>query len=194
MQLIYRTSLHLASKAQLDVILDVTDRVAVHAEVVLPVCVVLAIDGQHLLDADLAQRKSLERRCALDADDAALADSLAIRCVGRAACRAVVDEERVETGAVDENVGGVDDAESPGSVTSNVHRIVVGWLTRVGLAECVWRRHVVGSLGLDEASEDVRGLVELVLVQGVVLNAVCPQPGACTLDQETASCEDGNTC
>lgn len=176
MQLIYRIPLHLASKAQpgLDVILDKTDRVAVHAEVVLPVCVVLAVDGEHLLDADLAQCKSLERRRALDADDAALADSPAVGCIGRAAVHTVVDEERVETGAVDEDVGGVDDTEAPGSVASAVHGVVVGRLSRVRLANCVGRGHVVGGLGLDEASEDVRGLAELVLVQGVVLNAVCP--------------------
>jgi hypothetical protein len=126
MQLIYQISLHPAPKAQLDVILDVTDRVAVHAEVILPVCVALAIDGQHLLNTDLAQRKSLERRRALDANDAALTDSSAIGCIGRAAIGTVVDEEGVDTGAVDENVGGVDDAETPGAITSAVHGIVVG--------------------------------------------------------------------
>jgi hypothetical protein len=174
MQLIYRIYQHLTSKAQLDVILDVTDRVAVHAEVVLPVCVVLTIDGEHLLNTDLAQRKSLERRRALDANNAALTDFSAIGCIGRAAIGTVVDEERVDTGTVDENVGGVDDTEAPGSVASAVHGIVVGGLARVWLASCVGRGHVVGGLGLDEAGEDVRGLVELVLIQGVVLNAVCP--------------------
>ena len=56
----------------------------------------------------------------------------------------------------------------------------------------VGRGHVVRGFGLDEASEDVGGGVELVLVVCVVLDAVGPEPYVGSFDVESTAGQDGD--
>jgi hypothetical protein len=52
--------------------------------------------------------------------------------------------------------------------------------------------HVVRGFGLDEACEDVLGVVELVLVQGMVLDAAGPEEDVGGFDVHAAAREDGD--
>jgi len=60
-------------RVDLDLIREETDRVAIHAQVVLPGRLVLPIDRQHLKSADLVERVGSDAaRAAFDARDAVL--------------------------------------------------------------------------------------------------------------------------
>jgi hypothetical protein len=45
---------------------------------------------------------------------------------------------------------------------------------------------------LDEAGEERVGVCDLVLVEGVVLDTVCPEEGVWAFDEEAAAGEDGD--
>lgn len=116
----------------LDAGLDEPDRVRVHAQVIRPDGLVLAVDGQHLLNTNFTQRKCLEACRSLKTEDAVLTDPLPAWCIGTATCRAVIDEERVESSPIDLKVSRVDSAKAPCTLTGGEDRVVVGRLSCIG--------------------------------------------------------------
>lgn len=99
----------------------------------------------------------------------------------------MIVEERVQARAIAENVARAEDTQSPavladaGAALTEVVEVWVGGAKDAGdevggrlELGCVGVRLVVGGFGLDETHEDVLGLGEFVLVEGVVLNSSTP--------------------
>lgn len=68
--------------------------------------------------------------------------------------------------------------------------IVESTVRRVGLALRIWSGHVVRCLALNEASEDILCVGELVLIQRLVLNSISVEPDVGTLYKQTPAHED----
>lgn len=156
------------------------NRIRIHTQIIRPLGFILPINRNHLLRAHLIEPKPLHARLALDAKDLVLAQARPVRRVRRTARDVVVLEEGIQAAAVDHHVLRVEHAQ-PVRVANAAGRAcgVVVWVSEgvgaaVGLVFGVGGRHVVGRFGLDEACEDVLGVVELVLVQGMMLNTTSP--------------------
>lgn len=174
-----------------------SDRVGVHAQVVRPLGLVDAVDGQHLEGADLAEGIGIKGRIALDAEDLVLALTEAIGSVGSRAIGRVNLEEGVQAATIDEDVLRVENAQAPGVADAwraglGVVGVVESRVQGVGLGLCIGLGHVVGRLSLDETSKDVLSVGELVLVESVVLDTVAPKPVVGRLDEQTTAGEDGS--
>lgn len=114
---------------------------------------------------------------AVNTEDFALA-VLAVASVR--ASSAVVVEEAVKTNSVHGNAGAVGDAETKSiavaSEASAKVRVVPGGVGLVRTSGGVGGRLVVRCFSLEVSTNDIRGTIELELVETVVLNASSP-PG-----------------
>ena len=124
------------------------------------------------------------------------ADHILLARFRRQAVLAVVIEEGVEPGAEDEDVRRRHDAQAP-CLSARVS--CAGAERRVGVCRRRSKRRqgvgvglVVRRLGLDGAHVDVRGLVDLIVVQLAVLSAgaVHPDGALCALNQDAAAIEN----
>jgi hypothetical protein len=177
-----------------------TDRVAVHAQVVLPGRLVLKVDCHHLECANLVERVNRETACGtFNAHDAVLAVASTTWCAVRRTSKIVIFEEGIQSGTVYANVLRVDNAKAKrvtdliGRADRCVDWVVDGAVEGVRLLYRVWRRLPVRCLGLDIPGEDVPCAVELILVEGVVLHSVPVQPNVGPFNKKAATSEDGNT-
>lgn len=158
----------------------------------------MPIDRDHLRRTDLVQTHPLHARVTLNTEDAILAVPQPIRRIGATTIELVVLEEAVQAAAVDHHILRIKNTQAIG-VTYLVRRacrcivrVRVAIRATIGLGLGVGGGHVVWRLGLDVACKDRLGIVELVLVEGVVLDARAPEEGIGAFDVEATAGEDGN--
>lgn len=176
------------------------NRIRINTQIVPPPRLIHSINRNHLLGPNLTQTKPLHTRIPLNTKNLVLAVPKPARRFVITAIRTILLEKAVQAATIYHHILAIQDTQTE-SVAYSARRtrrrvigVVVGVGAAVGLAAGVGVGHVVWSFGLDEAGEDGAGGVELVLVEGVVLDAVGPQEHVGGFDVQPAASEDGDAC